>query len=282
MATKSNGESMSTEALQNSLSFWNYVNLGALIFAALAGAVTIAAGVMVNRRSNELQDVKDLALAKLQRESTERIAGLDAKAKAAELGIAEANARTAAAQLKVAVLNSPRSVVVTKERREAWIAALTPFAGQQYMVSAGDAEGVDFIMHLKWVLDKAGWKRVIPTHNTQLIRNDVGDPIALVKDVIGVSIRYSTGAGEEDRQRARFLASLLTETGVTAWAEQKEPPVMGGNSCSTLRSAKNIGPWISKRPCRRVRGSGSDCPWHRAGVYSSLLNLGEAIAGYTS
>lgn len=151
--------------------------------------------------NRQLDQYRQAEVAEINRKTAEA----EARAEGFQSSIAEANkqaeqAKEGAAQanLELAKLKSPRSLIHVPEL----IAALQTFNGTEYTFSSvfQNPESINFLKLLDSVLQQAGWKRQKPTHGFPAINVfgpdvDFPVPVSLATDIqISVDSSESIGA----------------------------------------------------------------------------------------
>src|SRR6266480_2451658 len=134
-----------------SLEFWNSVIVWTIAIAAVAGAISVAAGFVAGIVGYRLSDVT-------QKATEAQVAEANARAEAAKLQSAEANARAAEAKLALEKYKAPRSIDATAlaDIKD----ALQKYAGQEYQITTfwDLKEPLAFSEQLHQALQQAGCK----------------------------------------------------------------------------------------------------------------------------
>jgi hypothetical protein len=188
---------------------------------------------LVIAQSN-LSAAKEAKLGGELREKDRQIAALNVEANQAVAGIAttnlkaaEANQRAEETKLELAKFKAPRTL--TPAQQEKMIAALKPFAGQDFALAVfQDPESLALARMLDALLQSAGWKRVpsqIQREGGVMVEVE-GETAATVSDS-GVGIyRAPENTDLESAQAA--LCSVLLSGGISC--ERHQTPQLAGRS----------------------------------------------------
>jgi hypothetical protein len=165
----------------------------------------IALGVWVEEVAGEAIEAREKAEADL------KIAELNAR-------VAEANQKAQEASLELAKFRSPRSV--TNEKSEEMAAKLRRFSGTPYdmVVSSNDSEISAFLLHIRAILDKAGWTALPWDAPSQVIRPIIGPTVGIGISVSNVFITADFQGARILVPAAQGLAEELRAIGIEASA----------------------------------------------------------------
>lgn len=206
--------------------WWGVAMLWSLGFAALcafAVVFTTAAVVRLQRQGEAdakaaLETYKATVagqIAEANRKGVEagEAAG-DAKKRAAEANerAAVANERAAKAELELAKYKAHRTI--EPWQRAAFVAALQPSSGQEYILSvATSQEAIDLACLLDSLLTQAGWKRIDHPISNITVNTDCGrlSVIALT----GLDVRAALKRTDETTVAADRLLNALVAAGIT-------------------------------------------------------------------
>jgi hypothetical protein len=168
--------------------------------------------VVSHRYSQRKDELADAHQRTLQRQHDDDIASL-------QLQAAKANERAAQAQLELEKYKAPR--VISESQWAAFIAAVQPSAGQEYMLSvASGEEPASLVCSIDNLLKEAGWKRF--EHVQQAFSITVGTdcgPVGL-NTTSAVHVRLAAHHTNKTAEAAEQLANALHATGLTTYLER--------------------------------------------------------------
>ena len=218
-------------ALEKFLQLTNIVYIGSVAIAAVATFAIYQLSVRVNAaKDRELETYRtesEIQISNAQAEAAEAIkiaeserrarAELESQVASAENRAAQANAVALQARLELARLKEPRTIA--PEDQEKIIAALKPFAGQNFAFSVfPDPESLALLRVINAVLTSAGWERV---------RSQIGS--------IAVDAAGSTAGTSHDSGLAAFVGPDNPEAELALLA-LSEALTAAGISCQPNRT----------------------------------------------
>ncbi|MDE0623883.1 MAG: hypothetical protein OXH83_19640 [Bryobacterales bacterium] len=145
-------------------------------------------------------------------------AELESQVRAAEARAAQANAVASQAQLELAKLTQPRTII--PEDQEKIIAALKRFQGQSYSFSVfGDPESLALLRVLDVMLKSAGWLRV-PSQIGAIVVEVAGSTAGTSHDS---GVAAFVGPDNRDAEAAMLaLSRVLTDAGIPCRSNRTE------------------------------------------------------------
>lgn len=180
----SKGDNMPEET---TLKIWSNIYFTALVIAALAGAISIAAGFIQNKLNNAMSEKLKSSVAVANEEA------------------AKANLLAAEAKLELAKFRAPRTL--SNEQQKRIFDKVKKFPGTTFTVTTypGEPEAVEFSNTISNILVKAGW-RLNPN-------NSKG---SLLGSASGLVVVAGKQAGDKAIEKGTALLEALLSEGVSA------------------------------------------------------------------
>ena len=184
------------------------------LLASLVGGV-LSTFVIV-----QTTDVKEAYWEKDRRESAEHVAALGVQGDQLRKDTADANARAANAELKLAEFRRARSIGPDKSAKI--VAAIRPFAGTNFDIGHAPIarEQWDFLWQLEPVFPKAGWVfKEWMGHGFSKLNWTMTPHYYGEANVLNVSIQVDAQSRDRLLPAAEALVKVLNEIGITAAIE---------------------------------------------------------------
>jgi F0F1-type ATP synthase membrane subunit b/b' len=232
--------------------FWADIAKIALMAGVLVGVlsafvVAFTAEVINDRSEAALQEAD-----KARQELVRDVAKLEAEAQKAKEGVArlvnesiklrkevaEANHRTAEAQLALERLKAPR--VLGMDQRSVIVEELKSFAGTPFVTAAAhDPEAQALMSQIEDVLTEAGFEQK-PWRGRELLASRPGKPATGVTAVIGLYVQADSSRSTQLEPAVTAIATALRDRGLEAKAE------VGRMTANTNQGAIQI--LVGKKP----------------------------------
>jgi hypothetical protein len=213
-------------SLESSVSFWDWLSFWLVTWGAILASLGGISSIMFRRYNHQLVVLTERHNREDKQANERAIADAGARA-------AEAEARTAQANLEIARLTTPRQL--SPDQQQHIVSALKAFAPQKFSLAVSpETEPLNLLANLKNLLLLSGWIQTPPTGFGDIA---IGDAASAIGN--GVIPRFASSAIPRTREAANALAAALNAQGIESKVES-DPRVHDPSEINLLVGSKPI------------------------------------------